>query len=375
MLISFYKKNNNNISLFNVIFYICAYIKIGKLKKLIGFLVVFFFVSEIGTAQIAHYSQFYSTPMTIAPSFAGLTEASRLSLNYRDQWPAIPGTFTTYSAGVDNYFKRAKSGVGLLIYRDVAGVGKLGLTEASLLYSYKIKVGQKRGNINSEWFLRPGIQFKYSRRSIDFEKLIFGDQLLGNQPVSVEARPLAKKAYIDFTASLLAYTDLYWGGFSVDHLLKPNQSLYGYNDRMSMKWSFFGGAKILLRDQKSRRVRYGRDIENVTFAFNYQYWDHFDQLDIGAYWTHDPLILGAWFRGIPIIDKKDKTFNNIDAIIVLVGFKLTPDLKIGYSYDMTVIRNLFSHTGGAHEISLVYEFNKNLDRRFDKHTIIPCPSF
>ncbi|MCF6185534.1 MAG: SpoIIE family protein phosphatase, partial [Bacteroidales bacterium] len=93
------------------------------MKKLIGFLVVLFFVSEAGTAQIAHYSQFYSTPMTIAPSFAGLTEASRLSLNYRDQWPAIPGVFRTYSVGVDNYFNRAKSGVGLLFFRDVAGKG------------------------------------------------------------------------------------------------------------------------------------------------------------------------------------------------------------------------------------------------------------
>ncbi len=349
-------------------------IKTGKLKKLIGFLIVLFFVSEAGTAQISHYSQFYSTPMTIAPSFAGLTEASRLSLNYRDQWPAIPGVFRTFSAGVDNYFKRAKSGVGLLVFRDVAGEGNLGLTEASLLYSYKIKIGQKRGNRNSEWFLRPGIQFKYSQRSVDFEKLTFGDQLLGGNS-TVEAPPTLRKAYIDFSASLLGYTDLYWAGFSVDHLLRPSQSLYGLNDRMSMKWSVFGGAKVLLHGQKNRRVRYGRDTENVTFAFNYQYWDHFDQLDIGAYWTHDPLILGAWFRGIPVIDKKDKTFNNIDAIIILIGFKVTPDIKIGYSYDMTIIRNLFSHTGGAHEISFVYEFNKNLDRRFNKHTIIPCPSF
>ncbi len=350
-------------------------IKTGNLKKKAIFLIVLVIVLKSGNAQIAHYSQFYSTPMTIAPSFAGLTEASRLSLNYRDQWPAVPGVFRTFSAGVDNYFKRAKSGVGLLVFRDVAGEGSLGLTEASLLYSYKIKVGQKRGNINSEWFLRPGIQFKYSQRSVDFEKLTFGDQLLGNQQYTVEAPPLAKKAYIDFSASLLGYTDLYWAGFSVDHLLRPSQSLYGLNNRMNMKLSIFGGAKILMRDQKSRRVRYGRDIENVTVAFNYQYWDKFDQLDIGAYWTHDPLILGAWFRGIPLVDKKNKTFNNIDAIIVLVGFKITPDLQIGYSYDMTVIRNLFSHTGGAHEISLVYEFNKNLDRRFDKHTIIPCPSF
>ena len=311
--------------------------------------------------------------MTIAPSFAGLTEASRLSINYRDQWPALkPAVFRTYSVGVDHWFDRAKSGVGLLIFRDVAGEGNLGLTEASLLYSYKIKIGQKRGSINNEWFLRPGIQFKYSQRSIDWDKLTFGDQLLGAESTS-EANIFANKSYIDFNASLLGYTDLYWAGFSVDHLLKPNQSLRGLDYRMNMKLSVFGGAKIMLKEQRNKRVRYDRDAESVTFAINYQYWDKFDQLDIGAYWTHDPLILGAWFRGIPIIDKQSKTFNNIDAIIILVGLKVSPNMKIGYSYDMTVINSLFSHTGGAHEISLVYEFNKTGSRY--KHTIIPCPSF
>ena len=218
------------------------------------------------------------------------------------------------------------------------------------------------------------MQFKYSRRSLDFEALTFGDQILGGQGTSVEARPLTSKPYIDFTASLLGYTDLYWVGFSVDHLLRPRQSLLGSGDRMARKYSVFGGAKVMLKQQRNRRIRYDRDGESVTFAVNYQYWDKFDQLDIGAYWTYDPLILGAWFRGIPILDSQSKTFNNIDAIIVLVGFKISPNLKIGYSYDMTIIRNLFSHTGGAHELSLVYEFNKGLGKKY-KHTIIPCPSF
>ncbi len=373
MLLYIYQKNVIIFLNTPLFFIFVIIIKTEKLKKAVGFLIVLLIITQSGMSQIAHYSQFYSTPMTIAPSFAGLTEASRLSFNYRDQWPAVPGVFRTYSFGADHYFSRANSGVGFLVLRDVAGEGNLGLTEAGMLYSYKIKIGQKRGSKNSEWFLRPGIHFKYSQRSVDFEKLTFADQLHGDAPISVEAPPLAKKAYIDFAASLLGYTDLYWGGFAVDHLLRPNQSLYGIDSRLNMKLSVFGGAKILLKPQKNKRVRYSREEESVTFAVNYQYWDKFDQLDIGAYWTHDPLILGAWFRGIPVIDSQDKTFNNIDAIIVLVGFKLSPNFKIGYSYDMTIIRNLFSHTGGAHEISLVYEFNKT--NSFYKHTIIPCPVF
>lgn len=328
-------------------------------------------------AQISHYSQFYSTPMTIAPSFAGYTEASRLSLNYRDQWPNIPGTFTTYSVGLDHYFAKAKSGLGLLVYRDQAGSGNLGLTEAGLQYSYNLKVGQKRGRKNTEWYLRPGIFFKYAQRSIDFDKLTFGDMLKYDGTrveYTIETPIMANKGYIDFQASLLGYTDKYWGGFAVDHLLRPDQSLTGVESKQPILVSVFGGTKVYVKNKRVRRVTYGREPDNVTFSFHYRIQDKYDQLDIGAYWENDPIVLGAWFRGIPIIDKNSGSFNKIDAIIVLMGYKISPNLKIGYSYDMTV-SNLLSHTGGAHEISLVYEFNKNLDQIRQKHTIIPCPSF
>ncbi|MEA2043696.1 MAG: type IX secretion system membrane protein PorP/SprF [Bacteroidota bacterium] len=328
-------------------------------------------------AQIAHYSQFYTTPMTIAPSFAGFTGHSRLSLNWRDQWPAISGTFLTYSVGFDHYFSRAKSGIGVLAFRDQAGSGNLALTETGVQYSYKLKIGQKRGNINNEWFLRPGIYFKYSQRTIDFHKLTFGDMILyDGQTVSntSEAPPLPKKGYLDFAASLMGYTDLYWGGFTVDHLLRPDQSLTGIESKLPLKYSVYGGAKVLLKGKRNRIVRYGRTPESLTFAFHYRIQGKYDQLDIGTYWDHDPIVLGAWFRGIPIVDKVRGNYENIDAIIVLLGYKVSRSLKVGYSYDITV-SNLLSNTGGSHEISLVYEFNKNLDDFRAKHTIIPCPSF
>lgn len=328
-------------------------------------------------AQISHYSQFYSTPMTIAPSFAGYTEASRLSLNYRDQWPKILGTFTTFSVGLDHYFARAKSGVGLLVYRDIAGSGKLGLTEAGLQYSYNLKVGEKKGRKNNVWYLRPGIYFKYAQRSIDFDKLTFGDMMKYDGTTvsyTTEIPPLPNKGYIDFQASLLGYTDTYWAGFAVDHLLRPDQSLTGVESKVPLKLAVFGGKKLFIKNKRVRRVTYGRTPENVTFSFHYRIQEQYDQLDIGAYWEKDPFVLGAWFRGIPVVDKNYDAFNKIDAIIILTGYKISPNLKIGYSYDMTV-SNLLSHTGGAHEISITYEFNKNMDKWNQKHTIIPCPSF
>jgi hypothetical protein len=76
-----------------------------------------------------------------------------------------------------------------------------------------------------------------------------------------------------------------------------------------------------------------------------------------------------WYRGIPFM-----TSQAGDAIIGLVGIK-TKSLSIGYSYDFT-ISNLISSTGGAHEISVVYEFNSvTLGSTHRRIRAIPCPEF
>jgi hypothetical protein len=63
-----------------------------------------------------------------------------------------------------------------------------------------------------------------------------------------------------------------------------------------------------------------------------------------------------------------------DAIIGLVGIK-TKQLHIGYSYDFT-ISNLISSSGGAHEISIVYEFTSfSIGTTRRKIHAIPCPEF
>ncbi len=351
---------------------------VSKIVIVIGLMVFL----KPAKAQITHFSQFFSTPMTIAPSFAGFTDGSRLSLNYRDQWPKIPGTFVSFAVAGDHYFPKAKSGIGILVFRDQAGNGNLALTEAGLQYAYRIKIGQRRGYKNNEWYIRPGIQLKYAQRSLDFPSLTFADQLLASGSVTGNATTDPSSAestgYLDLTGSALAYTELYWGGISVDHLLTPNQSLTAGEAEIEMKFSVFGGAKVLIKSggrSRNARVRYGKTPESVNFVGNFYMQGNTSQLDLGAYWERDPLVLGAWFRGIPLTDLGGADqYENIDALIALIGFKLKNGMKIGYSFDMTISR-LLNHTGGSHEISIVYEFNKNSRNQIYNHTIIPCPSF
>jgi len=61
-------------------------------------------------------------------------------------------------------------------------------------------------------------------------------------------------------------------------------------------------------------------------------------------------------------------------LIGLIGIK-TSTVHIGYSYDFT-ISNLISSTGGAHELSLIYEFNNlSVGQRNKRIRAIPCPEF
>ena len=110
-------------------------------------------------------------------------------------------------------------------------------------------------------------------------------------------------------------------------------------------------------------------IEALSLAGNFQIQGKFMQTDVGLYYYKTPFIFGIWYRGIPFMTSQPG-----DAIIGLIGIK-TKQLHIGYSYDFT-ISNLIASTGGAHEISFVYEFNSfSIGGGRKKIHAIPCPEF
>jgi len=329
------------------------------------FLALFLYMQEAG-AQIIQFSQYYAAPLFLAPSYAGVCNGSRISANYRNQWPEI-GMFNTYAVAYDQNLYKVNSGIGAMILRDDAGDGDLALTTIDICYSWYTK-------ITRDWVFRPGISFKYNRRSLNFEKLIFGDMIDDKGLVTKqtsEYQPLASKPYLDMQVSALFYSEKYWGGISVDHLLKPKASLYDRDEyHEDMKVSIFGGAKVYVGAPTTSRGRRNKDdLQNVTFAALYEYSKLSDQFSIGAYWTKNPFTLGAWVRGIPIAIREE-SYGNLDAIVLLIGYKIY-NLNIGYSYDFS-IGELLSSTGGSHEISLSYEFAPKAKAK-KRHQVIACP--
>ena len=307
------------------------------------------------------FSQFYANQIYLAPSFAGATEDYRFSTSYRDQWPAIPGVFKTLSVSFDKNVSNFNSGIGVLATHDVAGQGNLSTSTIGLVYSYDF-------NINSEWHVRPGINFKFHYTGLDIARLIWGSQLhaSGTGP-PIYPPPFKNVADIDFATSLLVYNDKIWGGFTLDHLLAPKISFYGDEATVPVKFNLFGGMQIF----NTRLIR--KNYEILSLAINFQKQSNYYQTDLGLYYYKNPLIFGVWYRGIPFMTQKEMTWQAGDAIIGLIGIK-TEQLRIGYSYDFT-ISSLVNSTKGAHEVSLTFEFNNPNTGKNRKIRAIPCPEF
>jgi type IX secretion system PorP/SprF family membrane protein len=304
--------------------------------------------------QDPQFSQFYSNPLYLAPSFAGAAGGSRICLNVRDQWLALPSTFMTYSFSYDHYFSKFNSGFGILGYKDAAGSGQLGTLSLGALYSYNFK-------ITETIYARPGLHFSYRETGVAWDKLVFINDMAHDYPdPSSPPYSLRSTRDVDLAISALVYSNRVWGGFTVDHLLMPNVSLYADKHRVPIKTSVFGGIELA---RKSKLLK--PDEETMTIAYLFKKQGPYTQLDLGVYWFKNPFVLGLWYRGIPPFNSQRG-----DAFILLGGYR-TRNFNIGLSYDVTV-SNLIGQAVGSLEASMSLKFA--IPRRTKKGEV-PCPEF
>jgi type IX secretion system PorP/SprF family membrane protein len=332
-----------------------------KVYRLTYILIVFCVIIPVKIiAQDASFSQNYASPLYLSPSFTGLTEGSRLAFNYRDQWPNIPNTYRTMMFALDHYFSDYNSGVGLLYYRDDQGEGLLVDQNVGVLYSYEI-------NISNKIMVRPGIHFKFAQTMIDPTKGNLSSNLSREtgQQISGSGIALAREQTNKFDAasSLMIYSNIYWGGITIDHLVKSNVGLTDIETYRGTKLTAFAGYKWVYKPG-----RRGMADQSVSFAVNYRKQQVFNQLDFGAYWVYNPIELGLWYRGIP--GNNVEGLPNTDALVAILGVHFG-NTRIGYSFDLTV-SELGYNSGGAHEISIMHTIPSSTRPRRINRSAIPC---
>ncbi|WP_420388569.1 type IX secretion system membrane protein PorP/SprF [Roseivirga sp.] len=318
-------------------------------------------------AQDPQFSQFYASPLYLNPALTGSTDRGRVGVNYRNQWPSLSHSFTTISAYLDYFSKAAESGFGFIVTEHKEGFLNFRSNEIGGLYSYKMQV-------SSDVVLRTGVQLSYFQKDLNFEDLVFGNQIdiVNGQVIGPSGEIFERGAKVNFlsaSAGALLYTNLAWIGFSTHHINEPNQSFIDQESKLARKYSWHAGYKIMFaRGRRLRTVAYQFQERSATIAINYKKQGGFNQLDAGVQLYFQPLVIGGWYRGIPV-QSVNKVFKN-ESIIGLVGLELNSNLSFAYSYDFTVSR-LAGATGGAHEFSLTLNFGK-IVKRTRRDTILPC---
>jgi type IX secretion system PorP/SprF family membrane protein len=338
-------------------------------------LVLMMFIGLKVSAQDPQFSQFYAAPLYLNPAFAGSTNQGRVGINYRNQWPAIDANFTTISAYGDVYIEDKNSGIGAILTRDYVNMVGLQSISLALQYAYQLEITKGLS-------FRPGFQAAIYNRSVNFNRLTFGDQFDPNtgqivNPTNEQINTGQNKFFPDIAMGGLFYTPRAWLGFAAHHLTQPNQSLVGEKANLPIKYSAHAGWKFFFKPGIIGQGVFSRESErSIAPAVQYRHQGQFDQMDLGLYATLEPLILGMWYRGLPF--KPLNGIPNNESIVMLVGLTIKGQkdiLNIGYSYDITISK-LGPGSGGSHEFSLVYSWPVRNPRKPPKDKmVIPCPDF
>ena len=318
------------------------------------------------SAQDPQLSQNLANPLLNSPAFAGLQDQNKIYLTHRNQWPNQSANYQYSAAALEVSLGKINSGLGLLFSSDKQ-FSSLQTNSIGLQYAY-------HANLNENTLLSMGIQGSGVSRSLDYSHLTYGDQLgqflvngtLGNTFDPTALSFVNRVSYMDISAGLVLNHSNYWLGASVHHLNRPNQSLIrSSDDLIAPKYALMAGLSLPISE--------GKSLKPALYVKNQ---GTFSQLDLGTYLQVDPIVIGFWYRGLPLNKGTSESSASRESLIGLIGYQ-NNRYSFGYSYDFTV-SGLGSGSGGAHELSFSYVLNWDFGQRksFQRYRqSFACPKF
>jgi len=298
------------------------------MKRIIFILTLFSLVLtlQVDAQQVPITSQYLTNGLVINPAYAGTREALSANITYRKQWARIVGApqFQTISlhSPVNN---KEKVSLGLMADYLTYGVTKdVGIYA---FYSYAVRLGKGR--------LTMGLKGGIDLSNTNYNRLQFPD---GN-PADPLLTGDMKYTLPNMGLGFYYYTDKYFAGLSVPSLLtyrRNETDEFRVSPDYKMFRTYFTAGTILqfvdaFKVKPSLLVRYSmHDPLEVDLNANFIFADM------------------LWVGGSYRIAEK--------AAVALLDLQITPQLKIGYSYDYQ-LGHLNDYTSGTHEVSLRYEFS------------------
>jgi type IX secretion system PorP/SprF family membrane protein len=314
------------------------------MKKLLLVLSIFAGALTLRAQQDAQYSQFFLNKLTYNPAYAG-TEGNKICATglYRSQWlgfgkSSIGLSPTTYLLNI--HAPLGNFGVGLNVNSDQLGFEQS--INPMLSVSYKLA-------FQDQSVLSFGLGGGIMQKSLAGDKLRpldQGDQSIPNASVSGISPDINLGLYY-MTPNLWRFTDAY-AGLSATHLTQGNVRYEwpggSVDNPMKMHYYFMTGATYNLGAfDLEPNILVKSDIAKTS-------------ADINAMLMYNNRIRGGL------------TYRTADAVVVLVGYKFTDNIQVGYSYDLTTSK-IINYSSGSHELVLKYCFTPKLKEKEPKQPI------
>jgi type IX secretion system PorP/SprF family membrane protein len=339
----------------------------SKMKNLVATLLILC-SAVVAKAQDPHFSQFFSSPLTLSPAFTGKFDGTlRVAGNYRNQWPAFNNAYTTSTLSIDFPILQSKLpeydtwGLGFIALNDQAGAGVLTNNYFGISSAY-------HKALTDDGFkqLSAGFQAVYGQKRLDFSKLYFEDQLTSNGfDLSVPSADIATLTnpnikYIDVNAGVLYSASTndknnFYAGISMYHINSPKVTFTSGYWNVSPRTTITAGGYFPVSDILTFHTSgifqsQARSTETTLGAALSARLNN-SNADDGS-----NIYFGTWMR-------------ISDAIIPYLGLEFK-GMRFGASYDVNT-SSLKSGTlsRGGMEISLIYIKQAAGSRG------IPCPKF
>jgi type IX secretion system PorP/SprF family membrane protein len=251
-------------------------------------------------------------------AYAGSSEGICATAIYRDQWSGFEGAPKSAVVNIDAPVSFLHGGLGLSVLA-LDELGSENTLNIKLSYAFRFNVGA--GN------LALGIDAGFLQKSID--GFGTGDYIDPNDPVIPESGQ-SGSVIPDMGAGIYYNSDKLYIGASASHLTEPVIEYGDFKTEMARHYYFMAGYRFefspalsLIPSVHVKNVADQTQADiNANLHFNNRFW------------------IGASYR-------------LEDAAIVMAGLNILPNLRLGYSYDMTM-SDLQDYSNGTHEVMLNY---------------------
>ncbi|MEM6967464.1 MAG: type IX secretion system membrane protein PorP/SprF [Bacteroidota bacterium] len=322
------------------------------MRKLIPILLLFFSFSFLSHAQQdGMFTKYMFNTLSYNPAYAGSKEYMSLVAIYRDQWWGMEGSPHTQTISFHTPFKE-RIGLGFNISNDKIGVS--GSTIGSLSYAYRVPFGEGKVSL--------GLQATFMNYRADFDRLTYKDPRVQDESFNGNDANIFAP---NFGAGIFYYSEKFYAGFSVPHLLNTDLR----NDVITTnRWAqlyrhyyFTMGVAIPIRGEDLvfkpslliKSVGLFGDFSTTSNNLKSVGAPNLFDIDLSLLFNQ-ALWVGASFRSS--FEAFIGRTSTVDSADLWAMIHLNRGLRVGLAYDFT-LTELREYARGSFELMVGYDFN------------------